>query len=44
MPYAEKVANLMRDLGFRRTAYHELASDTQLCIVGLYKGTGYEKI
>lgn len=43
MPYMEQLATLMRELGFRRESYHELASDTQLCLVALYRATGYEK-
>ena len=43
-PYMEQVDDLMRSLGFRRTSYNELIDNTHICLVALYRATGYEKL
>ena len=44
MPIMQQIAELMRTLGFKRTGYNELVNDTSVCLVALFKGTGYEKL
>ena len=40
--YALEIDNAMRELGFIRYNYNELATDTQLCLIMGYEGMGFE--
>lgn len=39
----EHVDSLMKELGFTRESYNELSFNTQICLISLYRGVGYEK-
>lgn len=42
-PTVDKVNDIMRQLGFTRTAYNELAVGAQLCLILSYSSIGWER-
>lgn len=42
LPYMEIIDDKMKTLGFERESYNELSSGTQICLISLYSGIGYE--
>ena len=43
LPIMEHVDSLMKELGFTRESYNELSFNTQICLISLYSGIGFEK-
>ena len=41
--YSLQIDEAMRNLGFRRYSYNELATDTQICLIMNYEGLALEK-
>jgi len=42
LPIMEDVDDKMKELGFVRESYNELSFNTQICLISLYRGIGYE--